>query len=307
MKIAKYLLYLSPLIAFVIAISIRQANEGSLGSYSNPIRFYFTPSVDANTISSNAKVLTDYLHEETGYYFITAVPASYIAVVEAFGTDKVDVAAINTFSYLMAHAKYGAEAKLRVVRQGQTSYCGEIIARVGSGINSLENLNGKSFAYVDPSSTSGYILPRAVFDSLGIKLGSTVFAMQHPNVVTMVYQHQVDAGACYYAPPDPKTGAIMDARARVLKQFPDVAKRIKIVGFTQYIPNDPIVFRKDLSEKMKRVITEALLKFVRTPEGKKAWEDIYDVTGLVPTNDGDYNGIRALLEKQHIDFEKLVK
>ncbi len=307
MKFVKYFLFLSPIIAFIIAISIRQANEGSLGSYSNPIRFYFTPSVDANTISSNAKVLTDYLHKETGYYFTTAVPASYIAVVEAFGTDKVDVAAINTFSYLMANAKYGAEARLRVVREGQTSYCGQIITRYDSGINSLKDLNGKSFAFVDPSSTSGYILPKALFDSLGIKLGQTVFAMQHPNVVTMVYQRRTDAGATYYAPSDPKTGQIMDARARVLSQFPDVAKKVKIIGFTQYIPNDPIVFRKDLSEKLKEAITNALLKFVKTAEGKKAWKDIYDVTGLVPTNDRDYDGIRALLQKEHIDFEKLVK
>lgn len=307
MRFLKYILYLSPILAFVVAISIRQANEGALGSYGNPIRFYFTPSVNAKIISTNARVLTDYLHKETGLYFTTAVPASYIAVVEAFGTDKVDVAAINTFSYLMAHAKYGAEARLRVVRQGQTSYCGEIIARVGTGINSLKDLSGKSFAFVDPSSTSGYILPKALFDSLGIRLGHTVFAMEHPNVVTMVYQHRVDAGACYYAPPDPKTGAIMDARARVLAQFPDVAKKVKIIGFTQYIPNDPIVFRKNLSRKLKRIITDALLKFVKTPVGKKAWEDIYDVTGLVRTNDSDYDGIRALLKAQHVDFEKLVK
>ncbi len=307
MKLAKYLLYLSPIIAFVIAISIRQANEGSLGSYSNPIRFYFTPSVDANTISFNAKVLTDYLHNKTGYYFTTAVPASYIAVVEAFGTDKVDVAAINTFSYLMANAKYGAEARLRVVRAGQTSYCGQIITRTDTGIDSLSDLNGKSFAFVDPSSTSGYILPKALFENMGIKIGQTVFAMQHPNVVTMVYQRQVDAGACYYAPPDSKTGAIMDARARILRQFPDVGSKVKIIGFTQYIPNDPIVFRKNLSSSMKDAITYALLEFVETPEGKKAWEDIYDVTGLVPTNDHDYDILRELLDKEHIDFEKLVK
>lgn len=307
MKFLKYLLYLSPVFVFVVALSIRQADEGALGSYANPIKFYFTPSVDANTISTNADVLTDYLHKETGLYFTTAVPASYIAVVEAFGTDKVDVAAINTFSYLMANEKYGAEARLRVVREGRTSYCGEIIARASSGIKTLKDLSGKSFAYVDPSSTSGYILPKALFDSLGIKLGSTVFAMQHPNVVTMVYQRRVDAGACYYAPPNPKTGAIMDARARVLRQFPDVASKVRIIGYTDYIPNDPVVFRKGLSRSLKRTITDALLKFVKTPAGKKAWEDIYDVTGLVRTTDSDYNGIRSLLRKQHIDFEKMVK
>lgn len=307
MKLVKYFLYLSPIIAFVIAISIRQGNEGSLGSYANPIKFYFTPSVDANTISSNAKVLTDYLYRETGYYFATAVPSNYIAVVEAFGTDKVDVAAISTFSYLMANVKYGAEARLRVVRAGLTSYCGQIIARYDSGINSLRAFSGRSFAYVDPSSTSGYLLPKALFDSLGITLGQTVFAMQHPNVVTMIYQRQVDGGATYYAPPDSESGNMMDARARVLSQFPDVEKKIRIIGYTQFIPNDPIVFRKNLSNKMKDVITRALLKFVETPEGQKAWKEIYDVTGLVPTNDGDYDGVRALLQKEHIDIGKFVK
>ena len=181
------------------------------------------------------------------------------------------------------------------------------MTRYDSGIDALSQLNGKSFAYVDPSSTSGYILAKALFDSLGIKLGQTVFAMQHPNVVTMIYQRRVDAGVAYYAPPDKTSGKIMDARARVIRQFPDVAEKVKIIGFTEYIPNDPIVFRKNLSNKMKDAITNALLEFVKTPEGKKAWEEIYDVTGLIPTNDSDYNGLRTLLQRQHIDFEKFVK
>ncbi len=308
MKLIKYLLYLSPIVLFIIIISLRQLNEGSLGSYSNPIKIYFTPSVDADRISFNAKSLTDFLHNETGYYYRTAVPASFIAVVEAFGTDKVDVAAINTFSYLMANAKYGAEAKLRVVREGeQTSYKGQFIARANSGINSIEDINGRKMAYVDPSSTSGYILPKAELDDKGIKPSETVFAMRHDNVVMMVYQGQVDAGATYYAPPDLKTGKIMDARMRVMQQFPDVALQVKIVGFTEDIPNDPWVFRKSMNEAMKEKIIAALLKFVQTPEGKKALFDIYDITGLIPTKDSDYDGLRAVLEKQHINFENLVK
>jgi phosphonate transport system substrate-binding protein len=307
MKFLKYLLYLLPLIAFITAISLRQLNEGALGTYSNPIRIYFTPSVDANRISFNAKSLTDYLHKETGYYYTTAVPASFIAVVEAFGTGKVEVAAINTFSYLMAHAKYGAEARLRIVREGnETTYKGQFITRFDSGINSIEDINGKSMAYVDPSSTSGYILPKALLDEKGIKPSESVFAMRHDNVVIMVYQGQVKAGATYYAPPDLKTGEIMDARMRVLQQFPDVAQKIKIIGFTQDIPNDPWVFRKDMSEVMKEKITNALIKYVHTPAGAKALYDIYDITGLIPTTDSDYDGLRKLLEKQNINFEDLM-
>ncbi len=308
MKLFKYFIYLLPLLAFIFFVTSRQLNEGALGSKNNPIKIYFTPSIDASRISFNAEALTDYLHKKTGWFFTTAVPASYIAVVEAFGTDKCDIAAINTFSYLMANAKYGAEAKLRVVREGnQTTYCGQIITRYDSGINNLSDLNGKTIAYVDPSSTSGYLLPKALLESKGIKPSETVFAMRHDNVVTMVYQRQVDAGATYYSPPDSITGEVMDARGRVLKQFPDVVKKVKIIAFTKDIPNDPWVFRKNMDEKMKEKLIQAILDFQATKLGKKTLFDIYDITGLIRTNDSDYNGIRELLQQQHISFEKLVK
>ena len=308
MNIFKYLLYFVPIIAFIVYSSARDLNEGALGTRTNPIKIYFTPSVDAKRISFNAKALVDFLEKETGYYYRTAVPASFVAVVEAFGTNKVDIAAINTFSYLMAHAKYGAEAKLRIVRDNdQTSYKGQFITRINSGIDSLQDINGRSFAYVDPSSTSGYILPKAMLERMHIRPSETVFAMRHDNVVTMVYQGQVAAGATYYAPPDPKTGEILDARMRVEKQFPDVAKKIKIIGFTQDIPNDPWVFRKGMDKDMKDKIIKALIKFVNTDAGRKAMYDIYDIVGLIPTKDSDYDQLRKLLEEQHISFENLVK
>ena len=308
MKLLKYLFYIVPILAFIAYSSVKELNEGALGTRSNPIKIYFTPSVDAKRISFNAKALVDYLEKETGYYYRTAVPASFVAVVEAFGTGKVDIAAINTFSYLMANAKYGAEAKLRIVRDNnQTSYRGQFITRYDSGIDSLQDINGRSFAYVDPSSTSGYILPKAMLDRMHIRPSETVFAMRHDNVVTMVYQGQVAAGATYYAPPDPKTGEILDARMRVEKQFPDVAKKIKIIGFTEEIPNDPWVFRKNMDKKMENKIINALINFVNTDAGRKAMYDIYDIVGLIRTKDSDYNKLRRLLEEQHISFENLVK
>src|SRR5690606_10839138 len=204
MKFLKFTLYLLPIIIFIIVFSARELNEGALGTISNPIKIYFTPSVDAKRISTNAKELVDFLEKETGYFYTTAVPASFIAVVEAFGTKKADIAGINTFSYLMANEKYGAEARLRVVRDGdETTYKGCFITRVDSGIDSIADIDNRSMAYVDPSSTSGYILPKAMLDKRGIKPSETVFAMRHDNVVTMVYQKQVQAGATYYAPPHP--------------------------------------------------------------------------------------------------------
>ena len=146
-----------------------------------------------------------------------------------------------------------------------------------------------------------------MLDDRGIKPDESVFAMRHDNVVMMVYQGQAKAGATYYAPPNPSTGKIMDARMRVIQQFPDVAYKVKIIGFTQDIPNDPWVFRKDINEVMKEKISDALIKFVNTPGGRKALFEIYDITGLIPTKDSDYDGLRKLLEKENIHLEDLMK
>lgn len=308
MKILKLFIYLLPTILFVIILSARELREGELGTLSNPVKIYFTPSVDAKRITTNAKQLVDFLEKETGYYFTTAVPASFIAVVEAFGTKKADIAGINTFSYLMANEKYGAEAKLRIVRDGgEISYKGQFIARFDSGIDSIDDLNGKTIAYVDPSSTSGFILPKALLDKKGIKTAESVFAMKHDNVVIMIYQRQVDAGATYYAPPHPETGEILDARMRVKLQFPDVEEKVRIIGFTEEIPNDPWVFRKDMDEEMKEKIIDALVKYVSTEEGQKSMYEIYDIVGLIPTKDSDYDKLRNMLREQGVSFEKLVK
>jgi phosphonate transport system substrate-binding protein len=208
----------------------------------------------------------------------------------------------------MANEKYGAEAKLRIVRNGgETSYKGQFITRFESGIETIADIDNRSIAYVDPSSTSGFILPKALLDKMDVHPSETVFAMRHDNVVIMVYQGQADAGATYYAPPHPETGEILDARMRVKKQFPDIEEKVKIIGFTEEIPNDPWVFRKDMDEEMKQKIIDALIKYVNTEEGQKALYEIYDIVGLIPTDDNDYDKLRSMLKEQGISFEKLVK
>lgn len=307
MKYAKFYL---PLLFLIIAkISLAPFfQDTSLGSKAHPIHFFLTPSVDAQKATSSGEKITQFLHEKTGYYFDFAVPASFIAVVEAFGSGKADVAGINTFSYILAHKKYGAEAVLKVIRRdGETMYKGQFITRTDSGIDSIYQLQGKKIAYVDPASTSGYILPKAILQKLNIKPSEEVFGMKHDNVVTMIYQKQVDAGATYYSPPDKKTGEILDARSRVVKQFPDIYEKVKIIGFTEAIPNDPFVIRKDFPEEMKKKIVSALLEFQSTPEGRQALYDIYSVEGLSPATDADYEMLRVILAQQEVELEKLLK
>jgi phosphonate transport system substrate-binding protein len=305
MKFLKYSLYLLPLIVFITATSYRESGKYSneLGSKKNPIKFFFTPSVDAKQITTTAGELLEFLEKETGYYFTTAIPADYVTVVESFGSSKADIAVINTFSYLMANKKYGTQALLRIVRDnGEAYYRGQIIVRTDSGIDTLTDLMSKKIAYVDPSSTSGYILPAALLKKNGIVPSDSIFAKKHDIVVSMVYQKQVDAGATYFSPKD-ETGQLRDARERVVTQYPDVFEKIKIIALTDPIPNDPVIFRRELPEEMKTKIVEALLKFVATPSGQEALHRIYNVKQLIPTTDKDYDVLRKILDDINFKIE----
>lgn len=260
-----------------------------------PIGLFFVPSVDTELIADRSKTIKKLLEKETGLQFKINIPHSYVAVAEAFGTRRSDVAFFNLFGYYLAHTKYQAEAKLVASIKGRKTYRSQIITRVDRGINSLKDLNGKKMAYVDASSMSGYILPSKFLKGQGIQPKEKVFAFRHDSVVTMVYQGQVDAGATSYAPPI--NGKIQDSRKYVLKQFPDVEERVKILKLTPEIPNPPVVFRKELDADIKNQIIQALLKIIQSDEGKKAFFDIYGVTDFHLTSDKEYKKLLSLLKE----------
>lgn len=283
------------LLSIVMALSIVGCDlkKDPLGSEKNPIKLHFVPSVEAKVLADNSKTFKKYLEAHTPYHYSITIPQSYITVVEAFGTKRADISALNTFGYILANDKYGAEARLTVLRHGSSTYQSQFLTRKGSGIKTLDDLKGKTVAFVDPASTSGYLLPLKTLNDKNILPKETMFAMKHDSVVSMIYQKQVDAGATFYSPP--VNGKIDDARRLVLQQYPDVEDKITIVALTEEIPNDPIVFRKDMPEAMKEEITQAFLTFIQTPEGLEAFQNIYGVTALQRATDKDYQVVRDML------------
>lgn len=305
----KYKTGMHLLFAFAFGLSLlTQAGctkKKELGSEQNPVKLYFIPSVDAKVIESNSKTFKEYLEKNTPYKFEISIPQSYIAVVEAFGTKRADVSAMNSFGYVLAHQKYGAEAKITVLRHGSATYQSQFITKTDGSIKSVNDLVGKKIAFVDPSSTSGYLLPLKTLKDKKIEPKETVFAMKHDSVVSMVYQGQVDAGATFYSPP--ADGKIEDARRLVMTQYPDVEQKVKIIDLSDPIPNDPIVFRKDMPDEMKLKIVDAFMSFVATPEGKKAFKEIYGVDELKKASDSDYSSMVKMYEELKVNPEQMMK
>ncbi len=318
-------------LAFIFLLPLIACRDPEVGSKENPFKLMFIPYVEQQTIMLHTEELVKFLEkslskkmlgQDSGFHIRATIPTYYISVVESFGTDNVDLSSMTTFSYLLARdtKKYPAEAILTVVREPEgLVYKGAIIARADGKINKLEDLNGKKFAFADPSSTSGFILASKLLKDKGIKLGEAMFAGRHDTVISMVYQGQVDAGAIYYSSPTEriengkKIRELRDARSMVLTQYPDVEEKIKIIGFTDEVQNEPWVLRSNIYKdpikqaKLRQAIIESVIEFTESAEGKNLMQMLIRAEKVVPTTDASYDKIRKILKDVNFDIASVLK
>lgn len=272
------------ILSIALLIPIHQAESVELGTPDNPIRMMFVPSGDAQVILEGGQEIAQQLKQATGLHFATTVATSYAAVIEAMGAGKVDIGWLATFSYVLAREKYDIDLLLIVVRFGKPFYRGQIMVRADSGIKTLAGLKGKTFAYVDPASTSGHLYPKALLLSNGHDPDSffsqTVFAGSHNAVVISLLNGEVDAGAAYDG-----------SHAAVAKSYPEVFKKVQVLAYTQDIPNDTVTARKGLPMEIKNKIKEGLKYISKTPEGGKVLKRVYGISGLMDL-DGFFDPVR---------------
>ena len=256
----------------------------SLGSAQNPLRMMFVPSGDAQVILKGGKEVGELLQKVTGLHFKTSVATSYAAVIEAMGAEKVDIGWLATFSYVLAHDKYGVELLLVVQRFGSPFYRGQIMVRADSGIKDLAGLMGKRFAFVDPASTSGHLYPKTLLLAQGFDpeqfFKKIVFVGSHNAVVLSIYKGEVDGGAAYDG-----------SRSAVAKIFPDVFDKINVIAYTKEIPNDTVSVRKGLSGDLKMRIRDGLKKVSKSPQGNKVLKKLYGISGFTDL-DGLFDPVR---------------
>lgn len=263
------------------------------------------PGQDARVLEENGKIISELLRKKTGLFFDVKVPPSYIAIVEALGGKHVDSAMLNTFGYVLAKEKYQAHARLTGTFNGTHHYWGQIISRKNHLKSPLE-IDGKKFAFVDATSTSGYLMAAKFLKDHNIKPSETIFAGKHDSVVRMVYQGQVDAGATFFTQAD-TNGEPRDARRLVAKEYPDVFEKIVILEKTGPIPNDPVVFRKDFPKDLEDQVVQGLKDISKTPEGQKALKELYNITELVDSNEEEYDKISKILIEMGKQAHEFIK
>ena len=233
----------------------------------------FVPSRETDIVLFSGQQLGRMLSVALGVPVEAVVSTSFTAAIEAMCAGRADIGALNPFSYVLAHEKCGVEVAAVSVRLGLPFYRAQISARADANINKIEDLRGKRFAFVDPASTSGYLFPAAMLKKMGYDpdrfFSQTVFAGSHPNVILAIYRGQVDGGSTFE-----------DARTNVQAQFPDVMQKVKVIGYTNPIPNDTWSLSVKLNPTLRAKIKDRLLRIAATPDGKEALRNLYSIEGL---------------------------
>ena len=292
---------------------------GELGSAEKPIVITFVPSGDTGKITTAGTAIAECLTEMTGLNFEMEVGTTFAASIEAMGAEKAQVGFLNTFSALLAGAKYGVTPALVAIRKYATNdldpdkalggelqpfYKAQFIANVDSGINSFADLKGKTFCFVDPNSTSGYIVPRIILAANGINpdtdFAATQNAGSHPNVAVAVYQGDCDAGVTFI-------NVLTDASADLQATYPDITDKVKVFAVSDRIPNDGLQFIKSLDPDLKAVIVEGLMAMAEDPGGKAVLKSLYNYDAFQEVDPAFYNDFLAILQAAGVDPASLVK
>jgi phosphonate transport system substrate-binding protein len=253
------------------------------------------PSEDSRAMIANSQAMMDMLSKALGMPVKPFVAADYNGVIEALRSKRLDVAYLGPFSYVLGAtvADIEAFAVAETKKAGRTSYHSQVIAHKDSGIKTVADLKGKNFAFVDPSSTSGHLFPKAGLMKAGLNtdkdLGRVIFSGSHDSNAIAVQNKKVDAAAI--------ADRILDAAISK-----GLAKRedITIVWRSDPIPESPTVWRKDLSPDLKKRIQAAFLQVKDIP-----WSDQGLLNGFHPTNDAAYDVIRDTAKLLNLDLKKM--
>jgi phosphonate transport system substrate-binding protein len=252
----------------------------------------FTPSAETEKIATTVKPLENILSKKLGVKVKSYLATDYTALIEALGSNKVDIAFLPPFGYVLANEKYKSEIILKAIRNGHAFYRSQFVVRKGTA-KSINDLKGKIWAYPDAASTSGYIFPKAYMIKNGINpdkfFKDRIQTGSHDNAILAVYNKEADLATTFEG-----------AENRLIKEYKDIKDKLEVIAYTDSIPNDGIVIRANLDNQLKEKIKKVFLELNNDEEALKILKEVYSWDGLAVANDKDYDVVREVMKLLNI-------
>lgn len=245
------------------------------------LRIALIPAEDSRAMIKQSRQLLEALEQRLGVEVQGFVAMDYSGVIEALRAGHVDVAYLGPFSYVKAAQIADVEAFAVAERAiGGESYRSQIVVHAESEHRSIGDLQGKNFAFVDPTSTSGYLLPMVALRNAGMD------PHRHFKNVIHTGGHDANILAVKHAKVDGATVADRILRAAIEEGVVD-SNDLRVIWTSDAIPESPMVWRKALPPESKERIRSAFLSLRDIEFGDQG-----QLLGYRPTDDAAYDIVR---------------
>lgn len=282
------LLLLSLIVVFLIGCGGNEEDDALIMG--------FVPLVDADTLVESLEPLSEMLTESMGREVKEFTATNYVGVVEGLGSGQVDFGIIPPFAYALANKESGAEVILTAVDEdGSSGYNSVILVGKDSEIQDVQDLKGKNIAFVDPSSTSGYLFPGAYLIENGIDLEKDItyqYSGGHDKSLQLLLNGDVDAIATF-----------QHIVTRYEKEFPTAKEELREIARTDLIPGVSVTISPDMDEETKEKLIETLIGLDEIPEAKELMIDLFNIHGFKEAGPEDYEVINTTAEIMNVELD----
>lgn len=252
------------------------------------VNYGHVPSVSTTETMRKLRPLKEHLENKLDIELRIEFASDYGQMVEQLEEGQFDFVTLGPLSYVQASERGVAEAVVKPKRFGSEFYRSMIITHADSPYETIEDLKNARFAFVDRSSASGYLFPRAyVSQESGTEFADYVrsydFLGDHTNVVMNVWLEEYDVGAVYE-----------DARQDV-DNSDRVIHETRVIARTDQIPNEPWAFNSSFQEEkpdLASSIRETMLGLDDAGPSARRILDSLEVDGFVRATDSDYDVVR---------------
>src|SRR5437879_3172559 len=255
------------------------------------LHLVLTPSQKPTDLLATGEEFAKVLTKLTDIPVRVTVASDYAAVIEALRNRTADLAFVHPVGYVLASREAKAMIVVRNLWHGKSSFTSRIYVRKESGLKSLEDLRGKTMAFIDPASSSGYTYPMVLLIQRGLVkdrdpktfFREVLFAGAHDAGMRALLNGHVDALASFDM-----------AREQYLADPAD-RERIIYIAETPEIPEAGIAARAGLDPATFAKVRDALLQ-IRAPAYAALLRRPYAIDGSAPRDTRDYDPVRAAVE-----------
>ncbi|TAG05008.1 MAG: phosphate/phosphite/phosphonate ABC transporter substrate-binding protein [Betaproteobacteria bacterium] len=186
------------------SVTVVAAFAGTLNAQrvdTEPLRFgvgLFQPDREKN--DATYKPLAAYLEKALNRKVVLRTVDTWEGLAKSLATGETDIGLLGPWGYVLANHEAGAQAISTILYDSKPEYFAIMVTHPSSGIRSIDDLKGKSFAFGDKGSTSGYLIPFYEFQKRGLdteKFFSRTLYTKHQAIETAVTRRELDAGADY--------------------------------------------------------------------------------------------------------------